>query len=219
MARFANPRNAAAGDLRALDLAGLTASRRLDFYPYLLSLRGSLSTASIESLEGWQAGGSKVNPNRPLCQRHRRVARVLRGVGHNREACLIIDGVVLKVIPSNAQRLGWSRPGLLAGRSHTITPRGRRPRSRRNRRAGGPDRRAHPVAHLRPFRRRAPGVSRHTHAMTKSPSRRADGDEVAVERSGDVIPRVFASSRGSGRRPFHMPKHCSCMRREHVRER
>src|SRR5256714_14339950 len=68
LAHFANPRNAAAGGLRALDPAG-TASRRLDFYPYLLLSAGKPVYGSHwESLEALQKLGFKVNPNRRLCQ-------------------------------------------------------------------------------------------------------------------------------------------------------
>src|SRR6202049_3695715 len=68
LARFANPRNAAAGGLRALDPA-VTASRRLDFFAYLMLSGGEPVYGSHwESLEGMEKLGFKVNPHRRLCK-------------------------------------------------------------------------------------------------------------------------------------------------------
>jgi len=45
------------------------------------------------------------------------------------------------------------------------------------------------------------------------------GDEVLVERSGDVIPKVVrVTKQGEGRQPFHMPKHCPVCGGNIVRE-
>ena len=45
------------------------------------------------------------------------------------------------------------------------------------------------------------------------------GDEVVVERSGDVIPKVVrVSSQGSYRKPFRMPSHCPVCGSKVVRE-
>ena len=45
------------------------------------------------------------------------------------------------------------------------------------------------------------------------------GDEVVVERSGDVIPKVVrVSAQGSYRQPFHMPTHCPVCGGKVVRE-
>src|SRR5208283_2015784 len=66
-ARFANPRNAAAGSLRVLE-PRVTASRRLDFYPYFLLVEGEPALGSqSEALEALERLGFKVNRHRQLC--------------------------------------------------------------------------------------------------------------------------------------------------------
>ena len=62
-ARFANPRNAAAGSLRQLD-PSITARRSLDFYGYWIQPTKVLQS---ENLKWITKLGLKVNPNRKLC--------------------------------------------------------------------------------------------------------------------------------------------------------
>ena len=223
LARFANPRNAAAGGLRALDPA-VTASRRLDFYPYLLLSAGEPVYGSHwESLEELQKLGFKVNPHRRLCQNIDEVLAFCAEWENKRESLPYeIDGVVVKVDSIEAQqRLGWTSKaprwaiaykyaarqastivegiGVQVGRTGALTP----------------------VAHLRPVPVGGVTVSRATLHNEDEIARLGVeiGDEVLVERSGDVIPKVVRVTRqGAKRSPFHMPKHCPVCGGNIVRE-
>ena len=221
--KFANPRNAAAGSLRMLD-AAVTASRRLDFYPYLLLGSGRpVFSSHWEGLEALAALGFKVNP----------VRRRLRGVDGMRrfrdewlprrgELPYEIDGLVFKVESVDLQRrLGatsksprWAiacKPAaqqvetvvagidVQVGRTGAVTPRAR----------------------LRPVQVGGVTVS---HATLHNADEIARlglqiGDVVLVERSGDVIPKVVRVLReGADRRPFVMPSRCPVCEAPVVRE-
>jgi DNA ligase (NAD+) len=65
---FANPRNAAAGALRALD-PSVTASRQLEYFAYFLMVDGRFARESQwESLEALEEMGFKVNPYKAKCE-------------------------------------------------------------------------------------------------------------------------------------------------------
>ena len=220
---FANPRNAAAGSLRMLD-ARVTASRRLDFYPYLLlDAAGSpLHDSHWASLETLAVLGFKVNPR----------AR-LRGIGQllafrdewmaKRDGLPYeIDGLVFKVDAVALQaRLGatsksprWAiacKPkaqqaetvvegiDVQVGRTGAVTPR----------------------ALLRPVVVGGVTVSRATLHNQDEIARLGlqIGDRVLIERSGDVIPKVVRVVReGQTRTPFEMPATCPVCESPVVRE-
>src|SRR6266571_3788786 len=223
LARFANPRNAAAGGLRALDPA-VTASRRMDFYAYLLLSGGEpVSASHWVSLQTLDQLGFKVNPRRRLCHSVNEVLAFCAEWETQRESLPYeIDGVVVKVDSIAAQRqLGWTSKaprwaiaykyaarqasttveniGVQVGRTGALTP----------------------VAHLQPVAVGGVTVSRATLHNEDEIARLGVeiGDEVLVERSGDVIPKVVRVTRqGEHRRPFHMPKHCPVCGGNIVRE-
>ncbi len=223
LARFANPRNAAAGGLRALDPA-VTAARRLDFYVYLLLSAGEpVYDSHWESLDALDKLGFKVNPHRRLCQSAAEVIAFCAEWETKRESLPYeIDGVVVKVDSLELQRqLGWTSKaprwaiaykyaarqastiiesiGVNVGRTGAVTP----------------------FAILKPVAVGGVTVSRATLHNEDEIARLGVemGDEVLVERSGDVIPRVVRVIKpGADRRPFHMPSHCPVCGGNIVRE-
>lgn len=223
LSRFANPRNAAAGALRALD-PGMTASRKLDFYAYFLMVNGEYHFESHwESLAALESMGFKVNPEKRLCASLEELMEFCREWEEKRDALPYeIDGVVAKVDSIAQQRsLGWTAKaprwaiaikfaarqaqtvveniGVQVGRTGALTP----------------------VAHLAPVVVSGVTVSRATLHNEDEIERLGlqIGDTVLIERSGDVIPKVVrVVAEGTERRKFAMPRQCPVCGGDVVRE-
>jgi len=223
LSRFANPRNAAAGSLRVLE-PQVTASRRLDYFAYFLLAEGRPAFDSHwQSLDALVRMGFKVNPHRRLCSSVEEAVAFCAEWEARRESLPYeIDGIVLKVDSvAQQQALGhtakaprWAIAykyparqavtavediGLQVGRTGALTP----------------------VAVLKPVEVGGVTVSRATLHNEDEIARLglAIGDEVVIERSGDVIPKVVrVSALGSYRRPFAMPTHCPVCGGKVVRE-
>ncbi|HEX4232163.1 MAG TPA: NAD-dependent DNA ligase LigA [Bryobacteraceae bacterium] len=220
---FANPRNAAAGALRALDPA-ITAARQLDYFAYFLLRDGRPFLESHwESLNMLDKAAFKVNPNRAKCAGLEELLAFIREWESKRDTLPYeIDGVVVKV-DSLAQQdqLGWTAKAprwaiafkfparqaatvlenieVQVGRTGALTP----------------------VAHLKPVIISGVTVSRATLHNEDEIARLGVeiGDTVLVERSGDVIPKVVrVVEHGRDRRPFRMPRACPVCGGHVVRE-
>ena len=223
LSRFANPRNAAAGSLRVLE-PQVTASRRLDYYTYFLLSGGRpVCESHWESLEDLAHMGFKVNPYRKRCDG---VEEVLAFCAHwearREELPYEIDGVVVKVDSIPQQRsLGftakaprWAIAYKYPARQATTTVEAIEVQVGRT---GA----LTPVARLKPVEVSGVTVSRATLHNEDEISRLGleIGDEVVIERSGDVIPKVVrVQSQGSYRKPFHMPSKCPVCGGNVVRE-
>ncbi|HTW63181.1 MAG TPA: NAD-dependent DNA ligase LigA [Bryobacteraceae bacterium] len=223
LAPFANPRNAAAGSLRALEPA-LTASRQLEYFAYFLLVDGKFYYDSHwESLDELARMGFKVNSHRKKCAS---LDDVLEYYSHweSQRGSLAyeIDGIVLKIDSiRQQQKLGWTAKAprwaiafkfpahqeqtvlenveVQVGRTGALTP----------------------VAHLKPVKIAGVTVTRATLHNEDEIARLGVeiGDTVLVERSGDVIPKVVrVVKQGDQRHPFKMPKHCPICGGEIVRE-
>lgn len=213
---YANPRNAAAGSLRTLD-PEVTASRHLDFCPYLLLADGTAVFGSHwTALDALAAIGFKVNP-------HRKRLHGLNELSGFRDEWLSkrdslpyeIDGLVIKVdsvelqkrVGATARAPRWAiacKPAarqaetvvkdieVQVGRTGAVTPR----------------------AVLEPVPVGGVTVSHATLHNAQEIERLGlqIGDRVIVVRSGDVIPKVVrVVEEGAQRKPFRMPSNCpSC---------
>ncbi len=213
---YANPRNAAAGTLRMLDPA-VTASRRLDFYPYLLLADGiAVFDSHWTALEALSAIGLKVNPQGARLDGLNELTAFRDTWLSKRDSLPYeIDGIVFKVdsveiqqqIGATARAPRWAiacKPAaqqaetvvrkieVQVGRTGAITPR----------------------AVLKPVPVGGVTVSHATLHNAQEIERLGlqIGDRVVIIRSGDVIPKVVrVVSEGANREPFLMPPDCpSC---------
>jgi len=223
LSRFANPRNAAAGSLRVLE-PQITASRRLEYYTYFLLAGGQpVSDSHWDSLARLKEMGFKVNPNAKICAC---VEEVLEFCSHweaHRESLPYeIDGVVVKIDSVEQQRqLGFTAKAPRWAIAYKYPARQATTMVEAIEVQVGRTGALTPVAHLRPVEVSGVTVSRATLHNEDEIERLGlqIGDEVVIERSGDVIPKVVrVSSQGSWRKPFRMPEKCPVCGSKVVRE-
>ena len=211
---FANPRNAAAGSLRQLD-PRIVASRPLDIFVYFLSYSDKKFSTHDEAIKALKQAGFRVNPLIKKVKDMDGVIEYCNDLEKKRESLdYEIDGAVIKVnsidkqneLGSTSKHPRWAISYKFAakqattrlldiavqvGRTGSLTP----------------------VAILEPVQVSGVMVSRATlHNFDEL--KRKDiriGDQVLVERSGDVIPQVvksIAEKRTGKEKRKIIPKKC-----------
>ncbi len=209
-----NPRNAAAGSLRQLN-PNITAERDLSIWVYGVGRRDGLDTKThSETLEWLREHGFRTNPYAERLETIDEVARACRDWERRRmELDYEIDGIVIKVDSLEQQdRLGalherprWARafkwaPLTAKTRLHKIAIRVGRTGA------------LNPWAMLEPVEVGGVTVSRATLHNEEDINRKQirAGDDVIVQRAGDVIPQVVgpAGAHRPGTKQFKMPKKC-----------
>ncbi|HET9836729.1 MAG TPA: NAD-dependent DNA ligase LigA [Candidatus Angelobacter sp.] len=216
LAKFANPRNAAAGTIRMLE-PNIVAERRLDFYAYFLLVKGKyFPDKHSDALEALKTLGFKVNPNHTIAKDIDQVLEFIAKGEQKRDTLgYEIDGIVIKVNSMRTQeRLGftgkaprWAIAYKYAARSGVTQIEDIVPQVGRTGKLT-------PVAWLKPVFIGGTTVSRATLHNQDEIERLGVkiGDWVIVERGGDVIPKVVKvledKEHPRGRKTFHMPERC-----------
>jgi len=213
LAKYANPRNLAAGSIRQLD-PKITAQRKLDFFAYDLITDLGAKTHE-QKHEILKTMGFKVNPYSCFCRDLEAVFVFFEKIRSLREKLAYeIDGIVINInanqIFNKLGVIGKSPRGVIAlkfafkqaativqdikvqvGRTGALTP----------------------IALLKPVRIGGTLVSRAT-LHNQDEIRRLGlkiGDTVVVGRAGDVIPdiiKVLPEMRSGQEKEFKMPEKC-----------
>jgi DNA ligase (NAD+) len=209
-----NPRNAAAGSLRQKD-SSITAARPLSFWAYGVGAREGVDlTSHWETLQWLKEHGFPINPFAERVESVDEVAEACRGWELRRtQLDYEIDGIVIKVDSYDQQRrLGalherprWARafkwaPMTAVTRLNKIAIRVGRTGA------------LNPWAMLEPVEVGGVTISRATLHNEEDINRKEirEGDDVIVQRAGDVIPQIVgpAGPHRRGTKPFRMPAHC-----------
>ncbi|HLY95025.1 MAG TPA: NAD-dependent DNA ligase LigA, partial [Gaiellaceae bacterium] len=214
-ATWPNPRNASAGSLRQKD-SSITAARPLSIWVYGTGFREGLEhlTTHSATLAWLREAGFPTNPFVERLESIGDVAEKVREWELRRaELDYEIDGIVIKVDSFDQQaRLGalherprWARafkwaPMTATTRLHKIAIRVGRTGA------------LNPWAILEPVEVGGVTVSRATLHNEEDINRKEirEGDDVIVQRAGDVIPQIVgpAGKHRRGTKPFAMPEKC-----------
>ena len=214
-ARFANPRNAAAGSLRQLDVT-VTASRPLKIFLYAW---GEVSALPAENhmgvLEAYKSWGLPVNPEISLCHGAEEMLARYRAIGQMRAGLPYdIDGVVYKVDRLDwQQRLGFVSRAPRWAIAHKFPAEKAQTVLKAIRIQVGRTGALTPVAMLEPVTVGGVVVQNAT-LHNQEEIERKDirvGDTVVIQRAGDVIPQVVEvvlGKRPADSTPYVFPETC-----------
>jgi DNA ligase (NAD+) len=216
LATFANPRNFTAGTVRQLE-PGITAQRRLDYFPYMLLQNGrTYFDRHSKTMDSLEAAGFKVNPHRKLAKNLDEVWEFIQNWEQKRETLPYeIDGIVIKVDRTGLQQeLGFTGKAPRWAIAYKYAARGGVTQIEDIVPQVGRTGKLTPVAWLKPVPIGGTTVSRATlHNMDEIDRLGVRiGDWVEVERGGDVIPKVVKvvddKDHPRGNKNFEMPEHC-----------
>jgi DNA ligase (NAD+) len=209
-----NPRNAAAGSLRLKD-STITAERPLSIWVHGLGQREGLpASGHWESLEWLRAHGFRTNP---YAERHdtiESVAAACRDWEKRRiELDYEIDGIVIKVDSFDQhRRLGALHDRPRWARAFKWAPMTAQTKLNKIHIRVGRTGALNPWAQLEPVEVGGVTVSQATLHNEEDINRKdiREGDNVIVQRAGDVIPQVVGPvlPHVKGTKPFKMPKKC-----------
>ncbi len=212
----ANPRNAAAGTIRTLE-PNVVAQRRLELFAYFLLRDGEMLLAEQSgALEALRRAGFRVNKNVATTHTVDEALAFIRKMETLREELPYeIDGVVLKVDSvAQQRRLGFTGKAPRWAIAYKFAARGGTTRLEDVLFQVGRTGKVTPVAALAPV---SIGGITVTRATLHNPDEIARlgvriGDFVAVERGGDVIPKITEviedAQHPRGTREIVMPEHC-----------
>ena len=216
LATFANPRNFAAGTVRQLE-PSITASRRLDYFGYMLLQNGrTYFDRQWETMSALEKIGFKSNLNRKLATNMEEVwAFIQQWEGKRDSLPYEIDGIVVKVNRVSLQEeLGYTGKAPRWAIAYKYAARGAVTKIEDIVPQVGRTGKLTPVAWLKPVPIGGTTVSRATlHNMDEIERLGVKiGDWVQVERGGDVIPKVVSvvedKDHPRGDKSFHMPERC-----------
>jgi DNA ligase (NAD+) len=216
LAKFANPRNAAAGAVRMLD-SSITARRQLDFFSYSLLRKGRTHfDRHSTTLKALTDLGFKVNPHHRMVTNLDEVLALVRSWEEKRDTLKYeIDGVVVKVNLTGLQEeLGFTGKAPRWAIAYKFSARAGVTKIENILVQVGRTGKLTPVAGLSPVPIGGTTVTRATlHNMDEIDRLGVKiGDWVSVERGGDVIPKVVRvlddKEHPRGHKHFHMPERC-----------
>ena len=212
---FANPRNAAAGSLRQLD-SRITAARKLSIWAYtwgeVSQKQWNTQEEFFNKLKEW---GFPVNPLNKVCRSIAEIEDNFARISELRSSLAYdIDGVVYKVNSLALQeRLGFLTRTPRWAVAHKFPAEQALTRIKNIRIQVGRTGALTPVADLEPVNVGGVMVS-HATLHNEDEIKRKDfriGDEVVVQRAGDVIPQLVEvkfDKRPADSKPFEFPRVC-----------
>ncbi len=209
----ANPRNAAAGTIRTVE-PSIVSQRRLDYYAYFLLRDGEfLLPTQRETLAALNAAGFKTNPYARTVSSIDDVIAFIADAETKRDSLgYEIDGIVIKVnAVAQQRRLGFTGKAPRWAIAYKFPARGAVTKLLDVLFQVGRTGKLTPVAALAPVGIGGITVAR---ATLHNPDEIARlgvriGDMVAVERGGDVIPKITeVVSTADDSKPIVFPTHC-----------